>query len=155
MTLRLSLYLLTFKIFHYKYIHPTVSAQPRKPVLMRLSKKYFMSPMSFSWKKVIRVIRNPTFLSREADQSCVLNYCYHYSQGMENANVPLLHTDEDDFQVLHLLFCHPYRQAELLYCGRLRQSNGHQVDSSHGLQSMFCFVTQKSLEMICSGRKES
>ena len=82
-----------------------------------------------------------------------VNYCYHYSQGMENANVSLLHTDEDDFQVLHLLLCHADRLAKVLYCGRLRQSNGHQVNSTHTLQSMFCFVTQKSLEMICSGRK--
>ena len=82
-----------------------------------------------------------------------VNYSYHYSEGMENANVSLLHTDEDNFQVLHLLLRHADRPAELLYCGRLRESNGHQVNPPHGLQSMFCFVTQESLEMICSGRK--
>ena len=75
---------------------------------------------------------------------------YHYPQGMENANVSLLHTDEDDFQVLHLLLCHADRLAKVLYCGRLRQSNGHQVNATHGLQSMFRFVTKESLEMICS-----
>ena len=83
----------------------------------------------------------------------MLMTAYHNSQGMEDANVPLLHTDQDDFQVLHLLFRHPDSQAKVLYCGRLRQSNGHRVDSSHGLQSMFCFVAQKSLKMICSERK--
>ena len=82
-----------------------------------------------------------------------VNYCYHYSQGVENANVPLLHTDEDDFQVLDLLVCHADSLAKVLYCGRLRESNGHRVDSAHALQSMFGFVAQKSLEMICAGRK--
>ena len=82
-----------------------------------------------------------------------VNYSYHYSEGMENANVSLLHTDEDDFQVLHLLLCHADRLAKVLYCWRLRESNGHQVNATHGLQSMFRFVTKESLEMICSGRK--
>ena len=72
---------------------------------------------------------------------------------MEDANVSLLHTNEDDFQVLHLLLRHADSLAELVDCRRLRESDGHQVNSSHGFQSMFSFVTQKPLEMVRSGRK--
>ena len=51
------------------YIHPSVSAQPRKPVLMRLSKKYFISPMSFSWNKQSYQEFYIQFLPWEVDQS--------------------------------------------------------------------------------------
>ena len=80
---------------------------------------------------------------------------YHYPQGMENSNIPLLHTDENHFQVLDLVLCHPNGQAKVLYRGGLGQGDGHQVNSAHRLQPVFCLVTKESLQVVCSVKDKS